>query len=194
GCAPSVTWFALEPLWRRHPRLGVIHFDAHHDLYPSGRGRPLSHINPFVFALEQESLAVLYQVGLHTIESVPLGHEPVADPRIRYISAYELRGRAPSRVFAGLPDDIPYYLTFDVDCLPVHIAPETGMPSLAGIDYHQCLDLIEYAARRFQFIGADFVEVSTGHNHVNLAARATAAVLLRFLLGHLRYRALETYF
>jgi arginase family enzyme len=30
----SCTAFALEPQLRRHPAMGIIHFDAHHDLWP----------------------------------------------------------------------------------------------------------------------------------------------------------------
>jgi arginase family enzyme len=65
------------------------------------------------------------------------------------------------------------------------LAPETGTPSIGGLSYYQTLDLLDYAYRRFQFIGADFVEVAgRGPRPTNFAAHFVAEFMLRFILSH----------
>ena len=65
----SVSWFALEPLLQRHQKLGVVHFDAHHDLYPVPSGK-LGHMNPFEFVCREPALDYLLQIGLRTDEAL----------------------------------------------------------------------------------------------------------------------------
>src|SRR5262249_46991943 len=49
----SITWPILDALLDHVPKLGIIHFDAHHDLYPGPENwRQLNHATPFTFVLE----------------------------------------------------------------------------------------------------------------------------------------------
>jgi arginase family enzyme len=57
----SITWFVLQAIVDRHGPVGLIHFDAHADLYPPKRG--YHHGNPFVFALEAGFARILFKSG-----------------------------------------------------------------------------------------------------------------------------------
>lgn len=189
----SVSWFALEPLLTRHERLGVVHFDAHHDLYPTEDGQ-LRHLNPFHFVCQHDALALLQQIGLRTSEAVPTNAEPFLDERIRCVSSFALKSRSPEDVLGGLPRDLPYYLSFDVDCLDPAIAPETGTTVVGGMSYYEALALVDYAARELNLVGVDFVEVTASERRVNMAAHIVGELLGLCVLGDLPYRPLETYY
>jgi len=190
----SITWYILQVVLDHFPALGIIHFDAHSDLYFSAMGRRLSHANPFVFALDRPALQVLRQFGLRTIEYVGPQAEPVRDARLTYWSARELQHMTPSEAFAGLPTDIPYYLSFDVDCMDPQLASCTGTPIIGGLSYYQALELLDYAYQRFTFVGADFVEVGASEKKINHAAEIVATYMARFFVAKEPHQRLETHF
>ena len=187
----SLTAPALEVLQAKYREFGIIHFDAHHDLYPSLDGA-LTHANPFVHAARYDGLKRVLQIGLRTVELMTDDYRIVPDSRFSYVSAYQVQNASPEHVLGGLPDNIPYYLSFDVDCLSPWNAPETGTPVFGGISYYQALALIASIGQRFELIGADFVEVSGGGG-MNMAANASANLLFRLLLSHTPYEPLTEY-
>lgn len=182
---------ALEVLQAKHGEFGIIHFDAHHDLYPSLDGT-LTHANPFAHAARYDGIKRVLQIGLRTIEMMTDDYRLIPDPRFSYVSAYQVQHTPPEQILGSLPDDIPYYLSFDVDCLSPWHAPETGTPVFGGLGYYQALSLITQIAQRFELIGADFVEVAGGKG-MNMAANASANLLFRVLLSNTPYEPLTEY-
>ncbi len=190
----SLTRYSAGAILRRHERVGILHFDAHHDLYKGLPARPLCHANPFAHLIEERSLAVMRQIGLRvTFEHQDARAEPIIEPRLDYVSALQCQEMSPAEVFAGLPTDIPYYLSFDVDVLDPAYAPETGMPELGGLSFYQCLRLVDYAARHFRVVGMDLVEVGGSDRRINWAARAGARMLAQAMLGRASFEPLRTY-
>ena len=190
----SCTAFALQAHLRRWPAMGIIHFDAHHDLWPppGPQFRYVTHANVFHEVLGSPALRVMRQLGLRVFEAAP-GPRLQADDRVSFFSARELQRMSPEAAFAGLPRDIPYYLTFDVDCIdPVH-APETGTPLPGGLTYHQAIDLVDYAAREFRLVGWDIVEVGQSEGAVNGAAMCAARLVRQLLLAGMRFEPLTAY-
>jgi len=201
GCVPamlggdhSCTAFAIEAHLRHWPALGILHFDAHHDLWPPAGAQfhYVTHANVFHRALARPNLRVLRQFGLRTFEAASAAGLQ-QDPRVDHIGARELQHLSMDAVFAGLPRDIPYYLSFDIDCIdPIH-APETGTPLPGGISYHQAVDLIDAAAQRFRLVGWDIVEVGQAERATNGAALCAAGLLRRLLLAGVPFDPLATY-
>ncbi len=190
----SVTRYALEAIGQRYAPggFGIIHFDAHHDLYPSLKDE-VTHANPFEAVLRGDGVRYLYQVGLRTLEPVLPMFQPGTDDRVRYVSAFELQYLNPADVFADLPTDIPVYVSFDVDCMAPDVCPETGTPVAGGLSYYQALALIDAVARKFTCIGCDFVEVASSNTKVNGAATVVASLLTRFVLAHASSEPLGSY-
>lgn len=174
----TLTYFVLEALFERHGRIGVIHFDAHSDMYLSHHATvdDVTNANVFGHLLRRRELAALRQVGVRHLHRTPKGTVRRRDPRVRYVSAFEAAGRSPREIFAGLRRDLPYYLSFDVDVLDPSIAPETANRLGGGLGYYQALALVEHVARRFRLVGADFVEIGAGASE-NRAAEAVARYL-----------------
>lgn len=188
----SITWAVLEHLLERGERFGIVHFDAHHDLHGGSSPKWLSHNNPFVFALQHPGVVDLFQIGLRTRFNAIYSDEVVRrDKRVRYLSAMEAASRSPEQVFRALRKDVPYYLSFDIDCVDPSVAPETGTPVIGGMSYPQVLALIDHVATRFRFLGADFMEVASGH--ANAAAQITASLVTQFMVAKAPWRPLRSF-
>jgi arginase family enzyme len=190
----SITWFVLQQLLARRPALGIIHFDAHHDMWPplGAQFEYFTHAMPFFHALAHPGVQVLLQLGLRTFEDA-LPSQLHRDERVRYASARELQRRSPAEVFQDLPRDLPYYLSFDIDCIDPSVAPETGTPVPGGLTYYQALDLVDYAARELDLCGWDIVEVGQREQQRNQAALIAAALVRQLLLGSTPFEPLDGY-
>lgn len=190
----SCTAFALEAHLRRWPALGILHFDAHHDLWPPAGPQfdYVTHANVFHRSLRSPALKAIRQLGLRVFEAAS-AHRLQEDPRVSFFSARELQRMDPEAAFAGLPRDIPYYLTFDIDCIDPIYAPDTGTPLPGGLSYHQALDLVDFAARKFNLVGWDIVEVGQPAGAINGAAGCAARLVRQLLLGNRPFEPLGGY-
>ncbi len=190
----ALTLFALEAVLKRHPALGIVHLDAHTDL--DGSVPWLNHANVFVKVLERREVKALRQIGVRCLHRFETFARPVRDRRLSWVTARELaRGMTPAAVLRGLSRAIPYYLTFDVDCLDPGIAPETGAPVAGGLSLDTALAIVDEAARTLRIVGADFMEVAGSPARRNGAAVATARIVAEMLLARLpRKRLAPTYF
>lgn len=189
----SLSFFPLALMAERHREFGILHFDAHTDLYDATEPEILTHANFLVSILKHGSVRRVHQIGLRGFQPVLAKQRLVDDPRISYVSAREAARLRPEEVFAGLPRDLPYYLTFDIDCMTPQQAPETGTRMIGGLDYYTALHLIDYAGRNFRIIGADFVEVALRPESAQWAAHTAANLLMELLLSYLPPRPLRSY-
>lgn len=175
----SITHFVLREARARHERFGVIHFDAHADLLPA---RSLSHANPFQPELTSDELALFVQIGLRGLERMSPFSRRVACAKRKVVRAAEVASGRAHALLDSLPTDLPYYLSFDIDCIDAGELSETGTPSHGGVRFATALELVDLVARRFDLLGADIVEVSTGPSP-NRAATMAASLLTRIVLG-----------
>jgi agmatinase len=183
----SITHYVLSELAEHVPRFGVIHFDAHADLLPS---RSLSHASAFQVAVESPQIDPLVQLGLRGVERVSPYARRVPCPKRKVLTAREL-GQAHA-LFDTLPRDIPYYLSFDIDCIDASAARETGTPSFGGLSFERASELVDHVARTFQLLGADFVEVGGAQGTLHGTASMAAGLLQRCVLGESRFEPLST--
>lgn len=190
----SLSHFPLSVIAEGEREFGILHFDAHSDLYDDVGADILTHANFLLPVLASGSLRRVHQIGLRGFQMQVHKQRAIVDPRISYVSAREVARRTPEQVFAGLPRDIPYYLTFDIDCMNPLIAPETGTRVIGGLDYYDALDLIDYAGRNFRLIGADFVEVALRPESAQSAATIAAHLLAELLLSLVPSQPLSSYF
>jgi hypothetical protein len=114
---------AKAPRGVRSASGGILHFDAHHDLYADLAF--LNHANPFLSALDSRSLRWFRQFGLRTIECPLANAVETRDPRLSFVGARDLQSVPPPDA-SGQPRLLPCYLGFDVDCLDPTLAPATG--------------------------------------------------------------------
>jgi arginase family enzyme len=185
----TLTHYVLAEAIARGERFGVIHFDAHADLGPS---RTLSHANVFRAAVESPCVDRIVQIGLRGIERVTPFATRVSCPKRSVISARQAHKGMALSMLENLPKGMPYYLSFDIDCVDAAIARETGTPLFGGLSVELAVELVDYVARNFTLLGADFVEVSGPPSALNAAATIAASLLTRCVLGESPFEQLSS--
>jgi agmatinase len=182
----SVTLGELRGLARVHGPLGLVHLDAHGDLWDRYFGLPLNHGTVFRRALDEELIdpARTLQAGmrgpLYGPEDVELpstlGVECIPGPALRELSAAELADRVRARVGTG-----PTFFTFDVDFLDPAVCPATGTPEPGGPSAERALDLVR-ALQGIDFRGFDVVEVAPQYDGPGQITSLLAANVLYEML------------
>ncbi len=172
-------------------RIGIIHFDAHHDLRAAHLGAESSGV-PFRKAIETLPDAVrgenLVQIGMaefansrqlhdyahaHGVTVIPgrgLRHGALAAAVER---ALEIAGRGTEAI----------YVSVDIDCIDQAQAPGTAAPNPFGLDLRDVQDALRRIGADPKAAGMDLVEISPPFDHDNMTGRAGASLLLSFLYG-----------
>jgi guanidinopropionase len=144
--------------------VGMIHFDAHSDLYPPYFGGFDSHGTPFRRAIEEGLLDPkrVVQIGLRGT-SIDMSDIAFGEAHgVRMIMIEEFRALGVERVMAearAIVGDRPTYVSFDIDVIDPSQAPGTGTPEVGGIFVHEAQAMLR-KLMGLNVIGADLVEVS----------------------------------
>ncbi|GGL74382.1 agmatinase [Wenxinia marina] len=168
----SVTLPLLRAHAATHGPLGVVQFDAHSDLWPSGDGRRIDH-GTFLYTAVKEGLvdpARSIQVGIRTVTDDYLGVEFVDARTVHERGAAHVAARVRERLGDGAS-----YLSFDIDCLDPAFAPGTGTPVWGGLASWQAAAILRDLAG-INFVGGDVVEVSPPYDPAGITAVAGAHV------------------
>jgi agmatinase len=168
--------FITLPILRAHAErfgpLGVIHFDAHSDLWPDDNQGRIDH-GTFLYKAVREGLidpARSVQIGIRTTTEDYLG--------VHVITAREVHEQGAAWVTARTRDIVgqgPAYLTFDIDALDPAFAPGTGTPVWGGLASWQAAAILRDLAG-ITLVGGDVVEVSPPYDTTGATAIAAAHV------------------
>lgn len=170
----SVTYPVLRGFRRHHPRLTVLHLDAHPDLYHEFEGDRYSHACPFARVLEEGLADRLVQVGIRTMN----GHQ--RDQARRFgVEVLEMRNGADRR---ALRLEGPVYISLDLDVLEPGLAPGVSHREPGGLTVREVLSLVHGSGGRL--VGADVVELNPANDPTGITARV-AAKLVKELAGRM---------
>ncbi|QHQ36247.1 agmatinase [Algicella marina] len=155
----------LRGIARPDAPLGMIHFDAHTDLFESYFGGfQYTHGTPFRRAIEEGLLDPkrVVQIGIRGTmydgEDIEWGEAQ----GVRIIRIEEFFDRGISDVMAEarrIVGDQPTYCSFDIDFVDPAYAPGTGTPEIGGPTSFQAQQVIRELSG-VNLVGADLVEVS----------------------------------
>lgn len=163
----SVTYPVLRAVRRMHPRLTVLHVDAHADLYEEFEGDRYSHACPFARVMEEGLADRLVQVGVRTLN----GHQ--REQAERYgVEVYDMmRWAAGERpVVEG-----PVYLSLDLDGLDPAFAPGVSHREPGGLTVREVLTLIQGVPG--PLVGADVVELNPRRDLDGITATVAAKLV-----------------
>ena len=143
---------------------GLVHLDAHPDLFDTYEGSPLSHACPLRRALETGRLAPEHLLILGTRSYHPVELDFMRERGIRFVPAREVHHLGADRMvalarerLAGVPR---VYLTLDIDVADPSCAPGTGAPVAGGLSSRQLLDLTRGLLEALPVRAMDIVEIS----------------------------------
>ncbi|MGH8202015.1 MAG: agmatinase [Steroidobacteraceae bacterium] len=168
----AITHPVMRAVRRQHPKLTILHIDAHPDIYHAYQGNMRSHASPFARIMEEQLTDRLIQVGLrslndhHRQQFARFGVEVVEAARCGDSLRFELQ--------------TPVYVSLDIDALDPAFAPGVSHREPGGLSTRQVINLIQ--AIEQPIIGADIVEYNPRCDIAELTA-GVAAKLVKEIAG-----------
>ena len=144
----AVTYPIVKAMSAHYPRLSILHFDAHPDIYDQFDGSRRSHASPFARIMESGLVERLVQIGIRTM----VGHQREQAEKFG-VEVVEMKDWRDDLVFSF---DTPLYISFDMDCLDPAFAPGVSHWEPGGFSTRQVLRVIQ--SLRGPIAGADIVE------------------------------------
>lgn len=180
----SITLPLLRAAAKKHGKLSLIHFDAHLDTYPAAWGVDYHHGTFARHAVEEGLIdpKKSLQIGLRG----PLVDEKDFDFSKAHgwphFTVDDIRIPGLEKFLTQLPtfNDLPTYITFDVDCLDPVYAPGTGTPVVGGLTTYETQRILR-ALKIKNLVGADVVEVSPPFDQADLTSLVAVDVVFEFL-------------
>jgi arginase len=168
----SVTYPLVSGMARKWPKLTVIHFDAHPDLYEEFGNNRYSHASPFARIMEERLAARLIQVGIRTMNTQQREQASKYDVEI-YRMGNEVN-------FAEMEITGPVYITIDMDVLDPAYAPGVSHREPGGMSVRELITHLH--AIPSQVVGADIVEFNPERDMDGMTA-TVCAKLVKELVG-----------
>jgi len=176
----SISLPVLRAMARRHGPLGMVHIDAHQDMWDEYFGNRYFHGTTFRRAIEENLLDTSRVVQIGIRGSVYSNHDFdfARKHGVRMVRAEELdrRGMAWVAEQVGEIRGGPTYLSFDIDAVDPAYAPGTGTPEVGGLTSREALLLIR-ALLGHDIVGADLVEVSPPYDQGGITSLLAANIL-----------------
>lgn len=173
----SVTWPLLRAHARREPRLTILHFDAHPDIYDEFDGDRFSHACPFARIMEEGLASRLVQIGIRTMTP------PQRAQADRFgVEVIEMRHFRPG-LELGLEG--PLYVTIDLDALDPAFAPGVSHYEPGGLSTRDVLGIVH--GIEVPIVGADVVEYNPTRDLHGMTAML-AAKLVKEIAGRMLER------
>lgn len=169
-----------------HEPVGMIHFDAHTDLWDSYFGGfKFTHGTPFRRAIEEGVLDPkrTIQIGIRGSAYDMEDREYGAKMGVRIMDIEEAVELGPEKVMAearAVVGDKPTYVSFDIDCLDPAFAPGTGTPEIGGFTSREAQFMLR-GLRGLNLRGADVVEVSPPFDPSGYTALAGVTMMFELL-------------
>jgi len=160
----SVTLAELRAASAAHGPLGLVHLDAHHDVWDSYFGRPYNHGTVFKRACEEGLLdpGRCVQAGMRGSLYGPADYQVSRDLGMTILPWLELRELGPAAYGELVRERIgggPAFFTFDVDFVDPAFCPGTGTPEVGGPTSAEALEYVR-VLRGIDFRAFDVVEVA----------------------------------
>ncbi|KPB03412.1 formimidoylglutamase [Bacillus sp. CHD6a] len=169
--------------------IGVIQFDAHHDLRNTEDGGPTNG-TPFRRLLEAGILKgeQLVQVGIRNYSNSSYYHQYAIESGIKVYTMADVRKNGIVTVISEavnyLKDKVEHiYLSIDMDVLDQAYAP--GCPAIGpgGMTSEQLLDAVYFLGKEKMVSGLDIVEIDPTIDFRDMTSRVAVHCLLEFLRG-----------
>ena len=175
----------LRALGEKKP-VGMIHFDAHTDLYDSYFGGfKYTHGTPFRRAIEEGVLDPkrTIQIGLRGSMYDNDDFEYGEKMGVRLVRIEEAMEKGPKVIMAEarkIVGDAETYVSFDIDMLDPIYAPGTGTPEIGGFTTFQAQQMLR-ELRGLNIVGGDVVEVSPPFDPSGVTAYAGVVMMFEIL-------------
>lgn len=185
----SVSCPSIKAFARHKGKVGVIQFDAHHDLRNLEDGGP-SNGTPFRGLIETGAIEGkhLYQIGIRNFSNGKMYHDYAIENGVHVYTMKDVREKSIIHILdeclQGLQGKVDtIYISLDMDVLDQAFAP--GCPAIGpgGMDSDTLLRAIQYLGTKEEVQALDIVEIDPTLDIRDMTSRVAAHVILNFLLS-----------
>ena len=186
----STVFGAIAATAAAHPRMGILHLDAHADLRPAFEGFRWSHASIMDNVASQlPQVSRIVQVGIRDLSEEE--HQRIQDSKGRIVTHFDqalgearLSGMSFGEICDGIADELPeeVYLSFDIDGLDPSLCPHTGTPVPGGLSFREVNLLLKSVVRAGKrIVGFDLNEVTPGPDGDEWDANVGARLLYKMI-------------
>jgi len=164
--------------------IGLVHFDAHVDTWPTTFGQALGHGSVFYRAIEEKLVDPkrMVQIGIRSPVARDVWDWTLAQG-VTILDAQAVHANGPAFVADTIKRVVgasPAYLSFDIDALDPAFAPGTGTPEIGGLATWQAQAILRMLGD-VAFVGMDVMEVAPAYDHGEITALAAATLAWEYL-------------
>jgi agmatinase len=157
----------------------IVHLDAHFDFIDERNGISWGHGSPMRRASEMAHVKGITTLGPHNMASVSRKDWEAAKAYgTHVVPLRKVRAQGAAASLAHIPDGERVYVSIDIDSFDPAIAPGTATISHGGFTYYEGKDILREVAKRFDVVGADFVEVSPPYDPSGITSLLAARTSL----------------
>ena len=164
----AVTLPIIRAYEKHFPKLNILQFDAHPDLYDQFEGNRYSHASPFARIMEEGLINKLVQVGIRTM--TPHQQEQADRFNIMVIDMKSLPNGFSQLKFNG-----PVYVSLDLDALDPAYAPGVSHHEPGGLSTRDVITVIQHI--KAPIVGADIVEYNPERDINGMTAMVAAKLM-----------------
>ena len=182
----TITLPILRAIHKKHGPVAMVHVDAHADINDHQFGEKIAHGTNFRRAIEEGLIDAhkMVQIGLRTTGYSADDFDWSRQQGARVVTAEECwyKSLAPlmDEVRESFGNDVPTYLSFDIDGLDPSVAPGTGTPEPGGLMASQGVEIIR-GCFGLNLVGCDLVEVSPPYDTSGNTSLLAANLLFEML-------------
>lgn len=172
--------------------LGLVQLDAHQDLRHSHGGQPSSGVQ-FRELIESESYPEfrgenVAQVGIRGFMNSQHYLDYADEQGVSVITGREveqngIQAAIDQALSVATEQTDGFFVTIDIDCLDLSIAPGTAAPSPGGLSSWDILEAAYALGSHDSVLGMDLVEVSPPNDIEEITSVTAATIVLHFLGG-----------
>ncbi|WP_047983851.1 formimidoylglutamase [Ornithinibacillus californiensis] len=185
----SVSYSSIKAFKEHYGKVGVIQFDAHHDLRNTEDGGPTNG-TPFRRLLEDNIISGedLVQIGIRDFTNAHAYHKYAIEQGITIYTMKDVRAKSLTNILTSEVEKLSksvdsIYLSVDMDVLDQAFAPGCPVIGPGGMDSTTLLEGINLAAQHDKVKAMDIVEIDPTIDIRNMTSRVAAYVLLEFMKG-----------
>ena len=181
----SISLPILRSIKKKHGPVGLIHFDAHSDLWHGYYDNKDTHGTPFRRAIEENLIdpSISCQIGLRGPLYDKNDFSMSKDAGLLSITGPELHSMGIQKAVSLVKNRIgnnKAYLTFDIDFIDPAFAPGTGTPEAGGFTGYDAISFVR-ELKEINFIGFDMVEVMPPYDPAHITSLLAANIIYEFI-------------
>tara|TARA_X000000950_G_scaffold54906_1_gene65667 strand:+ start:2577 stop:3530 length:954 start_codon:yes stop_codon:yes gene_type:complete len=181
----SISLPVLRSIKKKYGPVGLIHFDAHSDLWHGYYDNKDTHGTPFRRAIEESLIdpSISCQIGLRGPLYNKNDFSMSKDAGLLSITGPELHSMGIQKALSLVKNRIgnkKAYLTFDIDFIDPAFAPGTGTPEAGGFTGYDAISFVR-GLKEINFIGFDMVEVMPPYDPAHVTSLLAANIIYEFI-------------